>query len=106
MNNSSTPDSTRRSKPGWTHPTHAKGVRSRDYSVNAHVSGPLTDRKIHVYALQGFYGTDVQAAAQKNEAKRKPKKIPSVKKQLRDLLKLLQAEYFVYLTVIIIKNIR
>lgn len=35
-------------------------VKAFDYSKHAHIAGPLTDRQIDIYVLQGHYGTERQ----------------------------------------------
>lgn len=58
----------------WTHPIHAKGVRSPRLDVRG--GKLLTDKKIHHYAKAGFYGTEVQAAALENQKEKKKRKRP------------------------------
>ena len=46
----------------WTHPIHARGVRSPKLDFG-HVGKILTDKQIDKYARQGLYGTENQEAA-------------------------------------------
>lgn len=56
-------------EPKWTHPIHARGVRSPRFDVRG--GKLLTDKQIHKYALEGRYGTDIQADAMGKPRKRK-----------------------------------
>jgi len=49
----------------WTHPIHARGIRSPRLDVRGEKL--LSDRQIHRYAKEGRYGTEVQAAALGNQ---------------------------------------
>lgn len=67
----------------WIHPVHARGIRSPRLDVRGQKL--LTDRKIHQYAKAGFYGTEVQDAANGvPKAKRRKRENPMA--QARRLL--------------------
>lgn len=68
---STSPDPTGTTKKSrWTHPIHARGVRSPDFKT-ATVKGVLTDAQIHKYAKLGHYGTENQSAAIAADKKKK-----------------------------------
>lgn len=69
----------------WRHPIHAQGIRSPQISLRGDV---LTDKQIHAYALAGRYGETEKLKAQAEQPVKR-KKLPSVNKQMRALLKLL-----------------
>jgi len=68
----------------WTHPIHARGVRSPKMDFG-HVGKILTNRQIDKYARSGRYGTERQEAAL-TKLKTKKQKQSSL---LRQALKLL-----------------
>lgn len=72
----------------WTHPIHARGVKSPKLDVRG--SKLLTDKDIHKYAKAGYYGTETQAHALASEPKAKKRKmspIAAAKRLLKELLK-------------------
>lgn len=71
----------------WTHPIHARGVKSPKLDVRG--SKLLTDKDIHKYAKAGYYGTEVQTHALASEPKKKKRISPlsAAAKLLRELLK-------------------
>lgn len=75
-------------EPKWTHPVHARGVRSPRLDVRG--SKLLTDKDIHKYAEAGYYGTEVQEHAIANEPKKKQKRVSPLKAAARLLKELLK----------------
>lgn len=72
----------------WTHPIHARGVKSPRLDVRG--SKLLTDKDIHNYAKVGYYGTEVQQHAQASEPTKKRKKVSpfaAAKRLLKELLR-------------------
>ena len=65
----------------WQSPFHLSfphgkpqsGIRGSSI-FGGHVSGKLKDKKIHEYALKGFYGAEALTAAKATETKKKKRK--------------------------------
>lgn len=75
-------------EPKWTHPIHARGVRSPRLDVRG--AKLLTDKDIHKYAKAGYYGTEVQAHAHASEPVKKKRNVSplaAAKRLLKELLK-------------------
>jgi hypothetical protein len=74
-------------KSKWTHPIHARGVRSPRLDVRG--GKLLTDKQITKYAKLGYYGTEAQAAALSKDKKKKKRKASPQTQALLALRKLL-----------------
>lgn len=67
----------------WIHPIHARGIKSPQFDGS---TGPLTDRKITSYILEGKYGEEARDALIAERARKKLKPV-SPQKLLAKLLK-------------------
>ena len=70
-------------KSSWIHPIHARGIKSPQYDC---ITGPLTDRKLNSYILEGKYGEEARDQLIAERARKKQKPI-SPQKLINKLLK-------------------